>query len=176
MWDIRLDYCGDNTENTVKLWIQTHARMTKSYRRSRWILERDRSQQFFSDFLSGSLGDETGQRQKHNNLSVNVSVSSGCLPLARINISNLTPDEVPVKAHPAILRRTANQKSLYLPGPTSTSNSTSTSTSTSTADGGGSRLKLYILIPTALVGFLILIIAIIIVLKVASPPQPSPLC
>ena len=170
MWDIRLDYCGDNTENTVKLWIQTHARMTKSYRRSRWILERDRSQQFFSDFLSGTLGDETGQRQKPNNLSVNVSVSSGCLPLARINISNFTPDEVPVKAHPAILRRTANQKSLDLPGPTSTSNSTST------ADGGGSRLKLYILIPTALVGFLILIIAIIIVLKVASPPQPSPLC
>ena len=170
MWDIRLDYCGDNTENTVKLWIQTHARMTKSYRRSRWILERDRSQQFFSDFLSGSLGDETGQRQKHNNLSVNVSVSSGCLPLARINISNLTPDEVPVKAVPAILRRTANQKSLDLPGPTSTSNSTPT------ADGGGSRLKLYILIPTALVCLLILIIAIIIVLKVASPPQPSPLC
>ena len=175
MWDIRLDYCGDNTENTVKLWIQTHARMTKSYRRSRWILERDRSQQFFSDFLSGSLGDETGQRQKHNNLSVNVSVSSGCLPLARINISNFTPDEVPVKAHPAILRRTANQKSLDLPGPTSTSNSTSASTSTST-DSGGSRLKLYILIPTALVCLLILIIAIIIVLKVASPPQPSPLC
>ena len=144
MWDIRLDDCGDNTENTVKLWIQKHAKMRKFH--SKWALKRDRSQQFFSDFLSGTLGEDTSQLQKHNNLSVKLSVEPGCLPLAWINISNLTPDNL-----------SANQKQLSEP-------SNSTSTSASATDGSG--LKLYLLIPTTLVGLFILIIAIVIILKV----------
>ena len=150
MWDIRHDQCGEKAENTLKFWIQKHAPMRKAG--SKWILKRDRSEQFFSGFLSGTLGDGTRQLQKHNNLSVNLSVESGCLPVARINISNLRPDEVA-----AI---TANQKQISLELPESTS------TSSSTADSGGSRLMLYLLIPTALVGLLILLIAIMIVLKV----------
>ena len=149
MWDIRSEHCGERTENTLKLWIQKHAPMRKADRK--WILKRDRSEQFFSGFLSGTLGDGTSQLQKHNNLSVNLSVESGCLPLARINISNLRPDDV------AAITANQKQNSLELPE--------SSSSSSSTADSGGSRLMLYLLIPTALLG-LILIIAIIIVRKV----------
>ena len=148
MWDIRHDHCGEKAENTLKLWIQKHAPVRKAG--SKWILKRDRSEQFFTGFLSGTLGDGTSQLQKHNNLSVNLSVESGCLPLARINISNLRPDDV------AAITANQKQNSFELPG----------SSSSSTADSGGSRLMLYLLIPTALVGLLILLIAIMIVLKV----------
>ena len=150
MWDIRHDRCGEKTGNTLKLWIQKHALMRKAV--SKWILKTDRSEEFFSDFLSRTLGEDTSQVQKHNNLSVKVSVEPGCLPLAWINISNLTPDNL-----------SANQKQLSGP-------SNSTSTSASATDGSG--LKLYLLIPTTLVGLFILIIAIVIILKVRHFANP----
>ena len=171
MWDIRLEDCGDNTENTVKLWIQKHAKMRKFH--SKWALKRNRSQQFFSDFLSGTLGDTSSQQEKQHNLSVNVSVTSGCLPLARINISHLTPDEGKAKADLGENKQTdldSGDEEISL-SPSLTASISATArlqgpTSSSTPDSGGSRLKLYILISSALIGLLILIFAIIIVLKV----------
>ena len=162
MWNIRSEHCGEKTENTLKLWIQKHAPMRKAD--SKWMLKRDRSEQFFSDFLSGTLGDTSSQR---HNLSVNVSVTSGCLPRARITISHLTPGEGTATADLGESDSDDDEISL---SPSLTAR-LQRPTSTSTADGGGSGLKLYLLIPTALVGLLILIIAIIIVLKVRHFPN-----
>ena len=166
MWEVRAHHCGDTEENNVRLWLQTHARLGKYD--NKWILKRDKSEQFFSDFLSGSLGDSASQRQKHNNLTVNVSVQSGCLPLAWINIANILP-QVTTKADllgESKTTRSDEDEVSRSPSFSAIASLTPLRRTANTPEGEGSRLKLYLIIPAALLGLVILVIAIFLVSKV----------